>query len=402
VRRNGFLELGLLGLAMAACHGEVPLGGAEGDGGTVSSSAPGSPDATASTSSSGGTASSSGSSSGTSGSDSGASDGATSATGTAVVVASVANACLADIAVDATNVYAATQGVDFGSLFVAPLAGGPLTTLDSIGRQYLAINSTAVYTDAIGYSSTSPTDPGGVVVGCAKSGCGGNYSTLASRLGFVIGVAADEVNVYWATAGFPSDDGGVPNGSIGKAPIGGGPPTVLSNAINPSRIAVSGGTVFYLAATADAPPDHASVLSVSTDGGTPTVLVPGDPNGQSVIIALTVDGANVYYGTNDGAIFQIPRSGGTPKMLVAGSGLDDAGALRIDGGLASPLARQMAVDADRVYFRIAGQVNAVPIGGGTVTTLATSIRQDYCTDGLAVDGSYVYWSHHGDVMKVAK
>jgi hypothetical protein len=78
----------------------------------------------------------------------------------------------------------------------------------------------------------------------------------------------------------------------------------------------------------------------------------------------------------------------------------------------------IAVDAERVYWADYGvggndgAVMTVPIGGGTVTTLATGQTGPNC---LVVDDDSVYWTDYGDglltegsivsdgaVMKVAK
>jgi hypothetical protein len=395
------LDFGVLGvavwlLALAACGSDVALGGA--------SDAGGSSDVDATGIDGGGTASSSGAS------DAGANGGAMDAAagrpdgGTSpVVMADLGNDfCLGKLAVDATNLYVSAYsppGAVPTGAYAVPLAGGQPLKLDDYGTEDVAINSTTVYT-----SAPDPTPQYGVVAACGKSGCGGNSTIIASGWGLVTGVAADDVAVYWSTATNPYDGGNGQLGAIVKAPAGGGPATILATPVAPYWIVPDSGTLFFLAATAptSAANPHPGVLSMSTDGGALTVIVPSDPSGRATITALTVDAVNVYYGMNEGSVFQVPRSGGTPLMLAPALETDDAGEVRVDGGLAYPLAHQLAVDADRVYFRIGGSLDAVPIGGGAVTTLATMDAHAACQDGVAVDSSHVYWTQGSALMKVAK
>ena len=377
-RRDGLLLLG--SLAVCACRGEIALSGPEGDGGSESrtleagsnSSSSGSGGSSSSTSSGGSTGSgTAGSGSSSGGPCAGVPAGSSSGSGGTPVLLAHVNSP-SGIVVDATNAYVASY--EIGPVFEVPLDGGPVVALDAIGQNNVAINATGVYTVAGGGGDV----PQGIVVGCAKTGCNSQYTTLATGQNGVWGVAADDVNVYWTNQ---QDVGG-----IFAAPIGGGPPVMLSGAGPADSVVANGGRVFYAGATTTtgSGSGERGLLTVSADGGPSTVLVP--PNPDYSVASLTVDCVNVYYQTTDGTIAQVPIGGGTPTTLVTGAGR----------GLL-----QLAVDSDRVYFgSTQGDVVSVPIWGGAVTTLAPGAGPI----GVAVDANNVYWTNRdeGTVMKLAK
>ncbi|HEY5242876.1 MAG TPA: hypothetical protein VIJ22_15460 [Polyangiaceae bacterium] len=380
-RRDGLLALLLGSLAVCACRGEIALSGPEGDGGldsrTLEAGSNGSSSASGGSSSSTSSGGSTGSGTAGSGSSSGGpcagipAGSGSGSDGTPVLLAHVNSP--SGIVVDATNAYVASY--EIGPVYRVALDGsGSAVMLDAIGQNNVAINTTGVYTVAGGGGDV----PQGIVVGCAKTGCNSQYTTLATGQNGVWGVAADDVNVYWTNQ---QDVGG-----IFEAPIGGGPAVMLSGAGPAGSVVANGGRVFYEGATTTTSPGfgETGVLTVSATGGPPTVLVPPNPNYN--VVALTVDCVNVYYETTDGTIAQVPIGGGTPTTLVTGAGR----------GLL-----QLAVDSDRVYFgSTQGDVASVPIGGGAVTTLAPGAG----SIGIAVDANNVYWTNRdeGTVMKLAK
>jgi hypothetical protein len=278
------------------------------------------------------------------------------------------------------------------AVYAVPLSGGAPVVLDGINSENVAVNSTTVF--SVSYvGENAPPDaafPPNLVAGCAKTGCCGSPTTIAADLTGAWGVAADDENVYFTT----------PAG-VFEAPVGGGPTTALSAAGAANEIVVSGGRLFYVGST-DSNPQPASLLTIPTTGGTPTVLVSPPANG-TLLSVLAVDCTNVYFEFYFGApaltmstLGQVPVGGGPVTVLATGQTLGGLGAL--------------AVDAANVYFLDGqnGAVRSVPIGGGPVLTLATTSPS--LPVGIAVDADNVYWTEQsqlgspagGTVMKLAK
>jgi hypothetical protein len=274
------------------------------------------------------------------------------------------------MAVDSTALYVASY--EIGPVFKVPLDGSATSVLDGVSATTVAIDGTRVYT----VSPSGGNAPQGLVVACAKTGCGGNYTTLASGQDGVWGIAVDDTNVYWASQS--------PGNSVMKLPLAGGTPTALATGISATNIVVAAGTVFF-AGVGSSADGSATLMSVPVDGGaTSVVFTPASGNSVS---ALTTDGQNVYYGTTDGVVGRVPAGGGTATTL---------GTLSSGGNVGS-----LAVDCTSLYVVSLGDgsILSVPLSGGPMTTLATASG----FSGIAVDANYVYWtSPAGTVLKLAK
>jgi hypothetical protein len=126
-----------------------------------------------------------------------------------------------------------------------------------------------------------------------------------------------------------------------------------------------------------------TVRKTPTGGGTTITLA----SGQNAPTPLVADFENVYW-ANTTDLVQLPLSGGTPVTLTT---------------LATANFYGIAVDGSTVYGADDGNavIEAVPIGGGTVATLATAQTG---VDGVATNGSSVFWalgnSLTGTVMSI--
>lgn len=196
-------------------------------------------------------------------------------------------------------------------------------------------------------------------------------------------IAVDAKNVYWTDLG--SSSGGTTQvGSVLSVPIDGGTVVTLASARpSPGGIAVDATDVYWVDFGTYTPPGD--VMKVPIGGGTPTTLATSTNNGTPHDIAI--DANNVYW-TDGAAVWQIPKSGGTPMMLAQGT-----------------LTSGVAVDSSNVYWADevgggdAGPTNTglilkTPIGGGTITTIATDQNIPL---GVQVDATNLYWVNQGDV-----
>lgn len=195
-------------------------------------------------------------------------------------------------------------------------------------------------------------------------------------------LAVDAKNVYWTDLG-SSSGGNTQTGSVFSVPIDGGTVTTLATARpSPGGIAVDATDVYWVDFGTYMPPGD--VMKVPIGGGTPVTLATsmnGTPH------QMTIDANNVYW-TDGGAVWQVPKSGGTPVMLAQGS-----------------LTSGVAVDSTSVYWTDeiggvdagptnTGSVMKMPIGGGAIVTIATG--QNIPLD-VKVDGTSIYWVNQGDV-----
>lgn len=223
----------------------------------------------------------------------------------------------------------------------------------------IAVDSTTVYwTDWLG----------GTVLSVPK--IGGTATTLATA-SHPIDIAIDSTTLYF------TDDSGQ-----AAVPLSGGGVTRLS----PNRgfgIALNASSIFFtenaLGAVATLPKD--------ADGGAATTLITGEP-GPGFIRA---DSQNIYWSDGDGttgSVRQARLDGSNPQQLAAGD----------------PSNSPLAVDSSAVYWvePDLGFVLSVPIGGGTITTIA---QQQTTPAGIAIDAQFVYWTltvTNGAVVRAPK
>lgn len=208
------------------------------------------------------------------------------------------------LAVDDTTVYwvGGLGNGDWGVRSI-PKGGGALTDLAGGFDQ---VGSIAIDGDHVYFASNCGGDE---VCIQRVSKTGGTVTTMAAGLSSVVDLTLDATHVYWI--GYPA------YGQIMRTPKAGGPVEELSwMQEQPQSLAVDDQFV-YVAATKDSVDVH--VVKVPLAGAPePTILVsnvhgsPGD---------IAVDATHVYYAVGpalDGprAIFEVPKTGGTPAEIT--------------------------------------------------------------------------------------
>src|SRR5262249_5626446 len=155
-----------------------------------------------------------------------------------------------NIAVDSDSAYVASN--ERGAVFRVALDGSGATELDMPGANLLTIDATRVYTLSGDFGR-----PTGLVVACAKTGCGSDYPTLASGQAGAFGIAVDDTSVYWTG---PSPVG------VTKVALAGGMPAPLAPGFSAGLLVVAGGRVFFggAAGPVNGP---GGLLSVPVSGG---------------------------------------------------------------------------------------------------------------------------------------
>jgi hypothetical protein len=133
------------------------------------------------------------------------------------------------------------------------------------------------------------------------------------------------------------------------------------------------------------------VCNTTCTGGVCPLFTPdagGVPPNVGDNACLTIDSANVYWGTGAaaGSVWSVPIGGGTPSLVI--------------GSQAMP--HPMASDGTNLFFgdqgggatTCTGSIQSVPVGGATkVNPIASG--QCYPLD-VVVDATNVYWTNSGD------
>ncbi|MGH7439380.1 MAG: hypothetical protein ACRENE_27140 [Polyangiaceae bacterium] len=212
---------------------------------------------------------------------------------------------------------------------------------------------------------------------------GGGALTLASGQASPEAIAVDSTNVYWTNLGSLSGGTERTGGAVMKVPIGGGTPTTLAGVLAPANLAVDATDVYF--ATYGLNGTDCTVARVPTTGGNPVILASGIAGGSGFV---ALDSTSVYWshdacdasGTScNGAVMRTPKGGGVSTTMASGQ-------IRPQG---------IAVDGTSVYwvnFGVNGNdgtVMKMPIGGGTPQTLASG---QAAPSVIQVDSTSVYWT----------
>jgi len=169
-------------------------------------------------------------------------------------------------------------------------------------------------------------------------------------------------------------------------------PIRLASGKSPSSIAIDGTNVYWIDSALG------TVNEVPSCGGPATTLVTTSTLGSSTLIpaGIAVQGGDVYFTTqdpwnpdgDDGAVWRVPSSGGTPTMLV--QGLDRPGRVAVTG------ASMYWIESWETHADD-GRVVKAPLDGSSMDILASAQNGPF---GLALGGGYVVWTTSGFVDSV--
>jgi hypothetical protein len=258
-----------------------------------------------------------------------------------------------------------------------------------------------------------------------KPKSGGPPVTIADGQTWLVGLALDGADVYWANGG------DVSGGSIERSHAGAAATTLVSDNHSVTTMAVGAGpggsaSVFW--------EDEFGLETLPTGGdrGYPIPFLGSPPFGRAV--ALTVDGGDVYLLDTLGGVSTVPVSG-KPLVTLAppctgGQGgrtfiatdatqvywLDPCGGLnRVDkaggtvtklatqGGTTLPLGGGLVADDTSLFWLEDDQISVVSKLGGEVRPVpflpATAVTY---LGGIAVDDTFIYWSDSSGVWRSAK
>jgi hypothetical protein len=295
-----------------------------------------------------------------------------------------------------------TKPVDAGPMDAGPVDAGPVDAgpeLATVGIDGGSLTIVAAYQDYPSGISVqgstvfwSSSDSPGAILSAPAAG-GGTVTTIESMRVNPSAVVTDSTNVYWIDLGSFDNQGNYnDDGAILQAPLAGGNVTTIATGQDyPAALAVGGGKVYWANAAFDSQNmSPGSVVSNTIGGGTPSTLF----TGRDYPTAIAVDANNLYW-TDSGAQ---PTNSGYVLQAALGSTIISTLASMQDNPSA------MAIDAHNVYWAnqgdydsnynlmpMTGSTAEVPIGGSTVTTLAT--LQDNPI-AMVTGNSLLYWANN--------
>jgi hypothetical protein len=231
--------------------------------------------------------------------------------------------------------YGDTWELGAGRVMAVPVTGGEPVTVVDRGHDPWRITTD----DAALYFTTL----GGSVMKVPLAG--GEPETLASGGAPASDIAVSAGSVYW-----------VADGVLRRVPVGGGHAEVIAEGLSgPSDLVADGSGVFW----------RGNGLQSSPPPAEPFELV----GGTIFYGGLALDAHHVYVGMDSG-IGRASRDGGAVELFVRADPMD------------------VAVDGDRLYWVSVSRVRAAPLAGGLPLAAAEG------TDGfawLAATGGAVFW-----------
>ncbi|HTQ46682.1 MAG TPA: hypothetical protein VMI75_28205 [Polyangiaceae bacterium] len=282
-------------------------------------------------------------------------------------------------------------------------AGGPIDVADAGGALTLfgpstqtpcglALDSNNVYVWSYGTFSgmTSFNNGDGTVTQVPLDG--GAATTLEKNFEdlydapYLTSVTSDGTNVYWVK-GAKGTDGVIMKTAVGNPNSA---PLYTTQEI-PEAIATDGTNVYWADwGTFDstgASNNDATVWQGSVNGGTPIMLA----SNQMAPAVVVVDSKNVYWtnlgklgaslfpATNSGSVVQVPIGGGTVVTVAA----------------SEPIPISLVVSGGQIYWTryglsVPGEIVMAPVGGGAITPLVGGLNDPF---SLAMSGSTLYWTN---------
>jgi hypothetical protein len=187
--------------------------------------------------------------------------------------------------------------------------------------------------------------------------------TLASGQNTPQGIAVNDSVVAWGN--YASGHG---DGSVVVVGLDGGSPITIASSGEPGAIALDSTSVYWQDWANDL------VMKAPLDGGAPTTLA-------TAAGPVAVSGSNIYW-IQDVSLVGMPTAGGVTTTLASVT--------------SSAPVLAMFANGSRVCW-IGDDVQDVPIGGGTITTVAQDVYwgRNLVTD-LAVDATSAYWLYVGN------
>ena len=282
----------------------------------------------------------------------------------------VAESNSADVEDDDTYVYFTDdQGGIYRLPKTTPVPGHPELLGNVPGFIFvIAIDATNIY--ALTSSGSSGLD-NGEVWSLPKSG--GTPQQLATGIISPFELAADGTNVYWVSAGTPTNSAFKADGRVEKVSKSGTGRTALATGLNlPTSIATDGTNVYF--GETGLSPDNGSkgLRSVPVNGGSVRKLTT-----NTGVVGVTVSGNDLYYANIDfftgGELLRMPKGGGNSTSLLKGVAF----------------VTHMEVSGDRLYYFDSGDTQAVeyvPIAGGArkIAVSGTFLAEEFAIDDCVI------------------
>lgn len=279
------------------------------------------------------------------------------------------------VAVDSTRLYFAYDA----ALMSVPLGGGPVATLAQLPTN---AGAPIVTSGRVVLPAPVNTDAGETYSILSVPVAGGSALTLATVPTRVSGLGADGQTVF-----FIDQEG------TKSVPLAGGTVAVITTQVTSANadgpIAIVGGKL--VVAMGQETGDGGAIDGIPTDGGSPAVIAPGQPNAAFPLAC----GADICWWT-----------GATPVGLGVTSGPGDVGRLAADGGIttvpgAPYIPNSFVFDGTDFFETVllegrGGPLLRIPASGAPVVTIASE------TSYAAVDDTCVYYSTTSGVFSLAK